>query len=160
MTHKELVAVSCKFARKLGFPLVIPEAKSTVDEIPDVIAFRGGGDSLVIECKVSRSDFLADKEKPFRKEPYLGMGLYRIYVVTENVLKEGELDLLPEGWHLIVVDGKGKPVKGTLKNISNMALCIYRDPVTNMPILPFYDRNVYAENAVLYSYIRKNKLLK
>ena len=98
MKHSDLVGISCKIARKLGFPLVIPEAKSTVDEIPDVIAFRGGGDSLVIECKVSRSDFLADKEKPFRKEPCLGMGMYRVYVATENVLKPGELSLLPEGW--------------------------------------------------------------
>jgi len=41
------------------------ELKTAGIEIPDVIGF-GSGFSIVIECKVSRADFLQDKKKPHR----------------------------------------------------------------------------------------------
>ena len=158
MTHAECVKHSERIARRLGFPLVISEMKAATGsgEIPDVIAFAGGARSLLIECKVSKADFLADKEKPFRKQPWLGMGLHRIYVMPEGILKRNELDLLPEDWHLIVIDNDVKPIWGTMETCANMSLCkTYRNKKTGKPITPFYERNVYDENAVLYSYIRR-----
>lgn len=33
------------------------------------------------ECKVSRSEFLADKHKPWREKPGLGIGAVRSYLM-------------------------------------------------------------------------------
>src|SRR2546426_9205199 len=33
--------------------------------------------SVLIECKISRSDFLADRDKPFRQKSELGLGCER-----------------------------------------------------------------------------------
>lgn len=54
--------------------------------------------SYLIETKVSRSDFLADAKKPFRKDPSQGIGDYRYYACPEGLIKPDEL---PEKWGLI-----------------------------------------------------------
>jgi hypothetical protein len=63
-THKELVEIAYKWILKNGsVGVAVKELYSLASEIPDVIGF-GGWESVVIECKASRSDFLADKKKP------------------------------------------------------------------------------------------------
>ena len=38
-------------------------------EVPDAIGWKGFCRSVVVECKISRNDFLADAGKPFRQNP-------------------------------------------------------------------------------------------
>lgn len=82
------------------------------------VEFTGGGglgesvDGLVvsssavyvIEAKVSRADFLADKKKPHRADPNLALGQYRYYACPEGMIKPEEL---PEKWGLIYVNERG-----------------------------------------------------
>lgn len=81
-------------------------------EMPDAIGFRAGhlAGSVVVEVKVSRSDFLADRKKPHRSGSE-GMGTWRYYMAPEGII---EVQDLPERWGLLVVNSKGKitPVAG------------------------------------------------
>lgn len=72
-------------------------------ELPDVIGFDIWGKSWVLECKVSRSDFLNDRKKPFRIEPESGLGAHRMYVAPPGIIHEHEL---PDGWGLAVARPK------------------------------------------------------
>lgn len=101
MTHKELVEISYKWVLKnCGVGFAFKELKSIDPEIPDVIGFDSW-QSILIECKVSRSDFLSDKKKPHRKK---GMGNWRFYSCPKGLIKKEEL---PDKWGLIYVDEKG-----------------------------------------------------
>lgn len=90
--------------------MVIPELKTWANgECPDVLAFKHvlypmRVESTVVECKASRSDFLADKAKPFRKTPELGMGVFRWYFAPAGLVKPEEL---PAGWGLAETSGRG-----------------------------------------------------
>ena len=54
----------------------------------------------MIETKITRYDFLADKNKKFRKDPSLGIGKYRYYACPKGLIK---IEELPEKWGLIEV---------------------------------------------------------
>jgi len=106
MTHKDLVEVGYKWVLKSGgCGVAFKELNSGAfnGEYPDVIGFASGGHSLLIEVKTSRSDFLSDSRKRFRKDPKIGMGSYRYYLCPKGLIKREEL---PEGWGLIYVDDK------------------------------------------------------
>ena len=53
---------------------------------------------MLVECKITRSDFLADREKPFRQNPERGVGSERFYLTPPALLK---LEELPAGWGLL-----------------------------------------------------------
>ena len=59
----------------------------------------------MIEVKVSRADFHADKRKDWRKTPRTGLGKYRSYLCPEFIISS---DDLPEDWGLLYIDKKGK----------------------------------------------------
>lgn len=71
-------------------------------EIPDCIGFNSTNSTL-IECKTSRSDFLADRKKISRMKPFCGMGNFRYYLAPSGIIKILEL---PENWGLLETDGK------------------------------------------------------
>jgi hypothetical protein len=76
-------------------------------EIPDAIGFRTAAadeGSVVVEVKVSRGDYLADRAKAHRQDGALGMGLYRYYMAPEGIISVQEL---PAGWGLVEVSCKG-----------------------------------------------------
>lgn len=78
MTHKQLVRRMSNWLRNSkGYSVVIAELATRNSETPDVLGFHAGA-SMMIECKVSRSDFLADREKRFRRCEELGMGDQRV----------------------------------------------------------------------------------
>ena len=81
------------FAR---YPLVISELASGM-EVADALGI-GHGESTLIECKVSRSDFIADRKKFFRAYPDCGLGNLRYYLCPKGLIESGEL---PEGWGLL-----------------------------------------------------------
>ncbi len=70
-------------------------------ECPDALGFKAaGGQSILVECKATRSDFLSDKRKPFRKQPELGMGDKRYYFAPNGVIG---VEDLPEKWGLLLL---------------------------------------------------------
>lgn len=58
---------------------------------------------MVVECKISRADFLADRDKTFRQKPETAMGCERFYLAPAGLLKLGEL---PAGWGLLELRGR------------------------------------------------------
>ncbi len=104
--HNELCKLGEKWLRRMGCRVVLRDpfkAAVHTGECPDVIGWRDGH-SVLIECKCSRGDFLADAKKKFRKEPAVGMGDARLFLAPLGVIKPDEL---PEGWGLLVAeDGK------------------------------------------------------
>lgn len=69
-------------------------------ESPDLIGFRNDNETTVVEVKVTRSDFLSDKNKKFRNQPEFGMGCFRYYACPEGLISKDEL---PDKWGLIEV---------------------------------------------------------
>ena len=69
MTHDQLVARAKHWLLNTygcGFAFAELTACTNSGEIPDAIGFKYGH-SILVECKTSRSDFLSDKKKTFRK---------------------------------------------------------------------------------------------
>lgn len=103
MSHAECVTAAAAYMQKRS-DVVLPEFYSWNSELPDVIAFNRDH-STVVECKVSRSDFLRDKAKPFRMNPNSGMGDYRYYCCPKGLIKPEEL---PTNWGLLYIYPDGK----------------------------------------------------
>lgn len=70
------------------------------DELPDVFGWNYWT-SVLIEVKVSRSDFLADFKKDFRINPEKGLGEHRYYCCQKGLIAPEEL---PEKWGLLYED--------------------------------------------------------
>lgn len=104
--HDDLCCMAVRWLRNTGrcnFAVREPTIHvSGVSETPDAIGFNSYGQSILIECKASRSDFLADKRKWFRRTPALGLGQYRYYFAPKGVIAA---DDLPPKWGLISVSG-------------------------------------------------------
>jgi len=96
-THQLMVEIGTRWlTRQYSGIVVLPEYSRASGETPDVIGF-GKRNSYLIECKISHTDFLADKRKPYR-ENGSGMGNYRWYL-SPCVIPRDEL---PYGWGLLV----------------------------------------------------------
>lgn len=99
--HDELCKIGETWLRRQGCRVVLRDpfkAAVFTGECPDVIGWRDGH-SILIECKVSRSDFLADKAKKFRITPELGMGDARLFLAPRGVIRIADL---PTGWGLLI----------------------------------------------------------
>lgn len=117
MTHSDLVrvaarwlkskAVTCDSISLIRCPIVFTEMVTLMSETPDAIGFFQSRFSILIECKASRSDFLADKKKRFRVRPELGVGDYRYFMTVAGLISIAEL---PERWGLLEVSGKNVTV--------------------------------------------------
>jgi hypothetical protein len=101
-THDALVKKAERWLFNIGCSVILSERHTSNREIPDAIGWRSGHFSTVIECKVSRSDFLADQGKPFRGSEN-GMGHERFYLAPKGLIKPEEL---PEGWGLLEIGEK------------------------------------------------------
>lgn len=117
-THRDLCDLAVRWLKRPnsagghGCLFAVSEARPEgLGECPDAIGFRAGwaDGSVLVECKVSRSDFLADKAKPHRQAG--GMGTWRYYMAPEGIIAK---DDLPPQWGLLLVNGRGhiKPVAG------------------------------------------------
>lgn len=83
--------------------IVLSEQGCSSGEMPDAIGWKGKSYSIVVECKISRSDFLADAYKPWRKDPTLALGCERYYAAPKGMLSAAEM---PEGWGLLEAQGR------------------------------------------------------
>src|SRR3954471_12569638 len=103
MTHAQLVERAVHWLRSYRCGVVLSEQACVSGEMPDAIGWKRACHSVVVECKVTRADFLADREKPFRRKPQIGMGCERYYLTSAELLKPDEL---PAGWGLLELRGK------------------------------------------------------
>ena len=102
--HTQLIARAVEWLRryyKCG--IILSEQYCATGEVPDVIAWKGRCKSVLVECKVSRADFLADAAKPFRQKPEDGMGCQRFYMAPAGIIAAGEL---PKHWGLLELHGR------------------------------------------------------
>jgi hypothetical protein len=113
VTHKDLIDISAKWLKRhkenVKNPCCTTIFKDMVTqtytgETPDVIGWNYWT-SVLIEVKVSRSDFLRDKKKIFRRDGDMGMGEYRYYCCPAEMIKSKDL---PEGWGLLWLNDKKK----------------------------------------------------
>jgi hypothetical protein len=65
-------------------PVFAEKGCARISEIPDAIGWNADG-SIVVECKVSKSDLMADAKKPFRVKPAIGMGRLRYMLLPEEL---------------------------------------------------------------------------
>ena len=141
-THSELVdrAVKWLYSYGCGFAVGEKVCCTISGEIPDAIGFKGN-QSILIECKTSRADFLADFKKDFKKIPDRGMGNMRLYICEEGVIKPEEV---PYKWGLLYI--KGKRIKKIVFPKGNM-----------IPLNFWFKKNYEDEHALLYSCLRVKK---
>ena len=102
--HAQLIARAVEWLRrryKCG--IILSEQYCATGEVPDVIAWKGHCKSVLVECKVSRADFLADASKPFRWKPEDGMGSQRFYMAPAGIIRAEEL---PKHWGLLELRGQ------------------------------------------------------
>lgn len=115
MTHANLVDLAVRWLRRYRCGVVLSEQACVSGEMPDAIGWKRTCHSVLVECKVSRPDFLADREKPFRRKPELGVGCERYYLVPRKLIY---IDELPTGWGLLEVHGRElELVKAAAKNL-------------------------------------------
>ena len=98
MTHAQLVERAVRWLRWYRCGVVLSEQACVSGEMPDAIGWKKQSHSVLVECKVSRSDFLADRDKPFRLKPEKGVGSERFYLTPPNLVRAEEL---PVGWGLL-----------------------------------------------------------
>lgn len=111
MTHKELVKIAERWlltAKGCAFSFAEFEFGTANGEWPDAFGFRSTLDTVLVECKATRADFLSDKKKRFRRNPHMGMGKYRFYMCPKGLIQPDEL---PKGWGLVWVNDNGKAIQ-------------------------------------------------
>ena len=104
MTHSQLVEKAVRWLRHYRCGVVLSEQACVNGEMPDAIGWKRACHSVLVECKVTRADFLADRAKPFRLKPEQGVGSERFYLTSSNLVRREEL---PAGWGLLEARGRG-----------------------------------------------------
>lgn len=142
-THKELVHIAHKWL--LGTQprcgVAFHELVSMNSEKPDAIGFTSGF-SILVECKVSRADFLKDKKKLHRLTGK-GMGSFRYYMCPAGLIQKEEL---PDNWGLLYV---------TEKRRVTLHHCPYRKTKFSNVLTGGFERDIKAENELMYTALRR-----
>jgi len=100
MTHAKLLLMAVEWLRRYRCGVVLSEQACVSGEMPDAIGWKRTCHSVLVECKASRPDFLADRDKPFRLKPETGVGCERYYLAPRGLIRVEEL---PSGWGLLEV---------------------------------------------------------
>jgi hypothetical protein len=115
MTHAQLVEKAVQWLRRYRCGVVLSEQACVSGEMPDAIGWKRACHSVLVECKVTRSDFLADRAKPFRLKPDHGVGCERFYLIPAGLVRREEL---PQGWGLLELHrGKIETAQLSAKNL-------------------------------------------
>jgi hypothetical protein len=119
MTHAQLVEKAVRWLRHYRCGVVLSEQACVSGEMPDAIGWKRACRSVLVECKVTRADFLADRGKPFRLKPEQGVGSERFYLTPARLVRREEL---PAGWGLLEVHGRAvEIVHPSAKNLRTAA---------------------------------------
>jgi hypothetical protein len=101
MTHSQLVNEAVRWLRvKYRCGIVLSEQSCSSGETPDAIGWKGRNHSVVVECKISRPDFLVDSAKPWRIDPDSALGCERFFLAPAEMISSSEL---PAGWGLLEI---------------------------------------------------------
>jgi hypothetical protein len=103
MTHALLVRKAVEWLRSYRCGVVLSEQACVSGEMPDAIGWKRACHSVLVECKVSRPDFLADRAKSCRQKPEIGVGCERFYLAPRTLIKPEEL---PTGWGLLEIHNR------------------------------------------------------
>lgn len=115
MTHAQLVEKAVRWLRSYRCGVVLSEQACVSGEMPDAIGWKRACHSVLVECKVTRADFLADRSKPFRVKPEQGVGCERFYLAPGDLVRVEEL---PAGWGLLELRrGKIEMARASAKNL-------------------------------------------
>jgi hypothetical protein len=118
MTHVQLVEKAIRWLRWYRCGVVLSEQACFSGEMPDAIGWKQACHSVLVECKVTRADFLADQAKPFRQKPEKGIGSERFYLTPPSLLKVEEL---PSAWGLLELRrGRVEMVHPAAKNLRSV----------------------------------------
>ena len=99
--HEKLCEKAVSWLKRNGFIVAAKNVWSVGSrERVDCIGYRQQC-SAMVEVKVSRSDFLADRKKPERQAG--GVGTYRFYLAPAGLIAVTDL---PEGWGLLEFSGR------------------------------------------------------
>ena len=116
MTHSRLVDEAVRWLRwSYGCSIVLSEQSCSSGETPDAIGWKGRNHSVVVECKISRADFLVDAAKPWRADPECALGCERFYLAPHGLIA---CDELPAGWGLLEI--RARDVSITRKSKKNL----------------------------------------
>jgi hypothetical protein len=119
MTHAQLVERAVRWLRAYRCGVVLSEQACASGEMPDAIGWKQACHSVLVECKVTRADFLADRAKPFRQKPDKGVGSERFYLTPPGLVK---LEELPPGWGLLECGrGRIEMMQASAKNLRTAA---------------------------------------
>lgn len=158
LNHRDLCEIGARFLKRPesanghGCHFAVVEA-SCYGENPDVFGVRhgmNGSRTFLLEAKISRSDFLADKNKPHRINPEQGMGQYRYYICPTGLISINEL---PDKWGLIYVSERGicKVVSGVLSAPKIKYYCEWSKKHKS-----HYDHRKIDENFIKLSFNERN----
>ncbi len=115
MTHAQIVEKAVRWLRWYRCGVVLSEQACVSGEMPDAIGWKRASHSVLVECKVTRADFLADRGKPFRLKPEQGVGSERFYLTPPDLVK---IDELPAGWGLLELrHGRIEMLRASAKNL-------------------------------------------
>ena len=115
MTHAQLVEKAVRWLRSYRCGVVLSEQACASGEMPDAIGWKKACHSVIVECKVTRADFLVDREKPWRQKPERGVGSERFYLSLPGLIKAQDL---PAGWGLLELRrGRVEVMQESLKNL-------------------------------------------
>lgn len=104
MTHADLVELAVTWLRgRYRCGIVLSEQACCTGEVPDVIGWKGRCRSVVVECKITRADYLADRGKPWRQNSETAVGCERFYMAPAGLIAAAEL---PADWGLLAVRGR------------------------------------------------------
>lgn len=107
--------MAVQWLRQYRCGVVLSEQSCVSGEMPDAIGWKKECHSVLVESKVSRADFLADRAKPFRQKPETGVGCERYYLAPQGMVR---LEELPAGWGLLEVHGQEiEREKSSAKNL-------------------------------------------
>ena len=110
-----MVERAVRWLRSYRCGVVLSEQACANGEMPDAIGWKLASHSVLVECKVTRADFLADRDKPFRKKPEQGVGCERFYFTPPTLVKPEELSA---GWGLLEYRrGRVEIVQPSAKNL-------------------------------------------
>jgi hypothetical protein len=104
-----------RWLRRYRCGVILSEQACVSGEMPDAIGWKQACHSVLVECKVTRGDFLADQAKPFRLKPEKGVGSERFYLTLPGLIK---IEELPAGWGLLELHrGRVEMMHPSMKNL-------------------------------------------
>jgi hypothetical protein len=102
-THARLVLMAVAWLRRYRCGVVLSEQACISGEMPDAIGWKKACHSVLVECKISRADFIADRDKECRQKPENGVGCERYYLAPHGLVRAEEL---PKDWGLLEAQGR------------------------------------------------------